>query len=81
MREHDLSSKLTYSTWNEETSKKLIGGFKDYLDVIKWTYCHYKDDEVVYACSFGAEGIVLIDLISKMNKNARIIFLDTELHF
>lgn len=68
-------------TWNEETSKKLIDGFKDYFDVIKWAYRHYKDDEVVYACSFGAEGIVLIDLISKINKNARIIFLDTELHF
>lgn len=31
--------------------------------------------------SFGAEGMVLLDLISKINKNAHIIFLDTGLHF
>nr|WP_235714713.1 phosphoadenylyl-sulfate reductase [Neobacillus dielmonensis] len=52
----------------------------DFLDIIKWAYQEYNDD-IVYACSFGAEGIVLIDLIHKVKKDARIIFLDTGLHF
>jgi phosphoadenosine phosphosulfate reductase len=76
-----MNGVLTYETWNKEASKQLMGEWKDYLDVIKWAYRQYKDDEIVYACSFGAEGVVLIDLISKINKNARVIFLDTELHF
>ncbi|PLT28841.1 phosphoadenylyl-sulfate reductase [Peribacillus deserti] len=69
---------ITYETWADGASRELEG--KDYFDVLKWAYNQY-GDEIVYACSFGAEGIVLIDLISKVNKNARVIFLDTELHF
>ncbi|MFB9827653.1 phosphoadenylyl-sulfate reductase [Lederbergia wuyishanensis] len=52
----------------------------DYMDILRWAFREYKD-EIVYACSFGAEGIVLIDLISKVNPRAKIIFLDTGLHF
>ncbi|MCU9614736.1 phosphoadenylyl-sulfate reductase [Caldibacillus lycopersici] len=59
----------------------MLNGFRDYFDVIKWAYEQYQDDEIVYACSFGAEGIVLIDLISKVKKDAKIKFLDTGLHF
>lgn len=71
---------LTYQTWNEEHVSELQSQFKDSFDVLKWAYREY-GDEIVYACSFGAEGIVLIDLISKVNKNAKVIFLDTDLHF
>lgn len=46
---------------------------------MKWAYSTYQ--KFVYACSFGAEGIVLIDLISKVVKEADIVFLDTGLHF
>jgi phosphoadenosine phosphosulfate reductase len=53
---------------------------KGALAVLDWAYSHY-GDELVYACSFGIEGIVLIDLISKVNPRARIVFLDTDLHF
>lgn len=53
---------------------------KDTLEVIRWAYGTYEHD-VVYACSFGAEGVVLIDLISKVNNKATIIFLDTDFHF
>ncbi|GAA4703420.1 phosphoadenylyl-sulfate reductase [Brevibacillus fulvus] len=55
-------------------------GKGDTLDVIKWAYKTY-GDELVYACSFGAEGVVLLDLISQVKKDARIFFLDTDLHF
>ncbi|MCS0542913.1 phosphoadenosine phosphosulfate reductase family protein, partial [Aeromonas veronii] len=54
---------------------------KDYYDILKWAYRTYSAEDIVYACSFGAEGMVLIDLISKVNKEARIVFLDTGLHF
>ena len=71
---------LSYENWDEEKIAVLLEKQADFLDVLKWAYREYKD-EIVYACSFGAEGIVLIDLIHKVNKTARISFLDTGLHF
>ncbi|WP_174616076.1 phosphoadenylyl-sulfate reductase [Virgibacillus ihumii] len=50
------------------------------IEVLEWTFESF-GDSVVYACSFGAEGIVLIDLISRVKKDAKIVFLDTEIHF
>ncbi|WP_173917400.1 phosphoadenylyl-sulfate reductase [Halobacillus sp. Marseille-Q1614] len=52
---------------------------KGALSILEWAYNAY--DDIVYACSFGAEGIVLIDLISRVKKDARIVFLDTHVHF
>ncbi|MCF6094229.1 phosphoadenylyl-sulfate reductase [Microaerobacter geothermalis] len=63
----------------KEINENLLAG-KDTIDVLKWAYGTYQDG-LVYACSFGAEGMVLIDLISKVQKNAQIVFLDTHLHF
>ena len=54
--------------------------YKGALDVLRWAYDHY-DEELIYACSFGIEGIVLIDLISKVREDAKIVFLDTDVHF
>lgn len=71
---------LTYENWDEETVASLNEQQQDFLDVLKWAYREYQD-EIVYACSFGAEGIVLIDLIHKVHPKANIIFLDTGLHF
>ena len=53
--------------------------YKGALNALTWAYEHY-GEEIVYACSFGIEGIVLIDLISKVKPNAKIIFLDTDVH-
>lgn len=75
-----MSDMLTYDTWNEETVQEIMGKHQDYFDILKWAYQEY-GEHIVYSCSFGAEGIVLIDLISKINKYARIVFLDTGLHF
>ena len=47
---------------------------------MKWAYDSY-GDEIVYSCSFGAEGMILIDLISQVKADAKIVFLDTDLHF
>lgn len=75
-----LSGVLTYETWNDEKVQNVLNQHKEYLDILKWAYSEYGED-IVYSCSFGAEGIVLIDLISKINKRAAIVFLDTGLHF
>jgi len=53
---------------------------KGALEVLEWAYSTYKE-EIVYACSFGIEGIVMIDLLSKVKPDAHIVFLDTGLHF
>ncbi|OIJ12538.1 phosphoadenosine phosphosulfate reductase [Anaerobacillus alkalilacustris] len=75
-------AKLSYKTVTDDELKNINEQLakKDAIDILKWAYSHFGED-IVYACSFGAEGIVLIDLISKVNKNATIVFLDTELHF
>lgn len=75
-----MSAVLTYDAWNEEKAREIEKSFKDSLDILKWAFRTYGDD-LVYACSFGIEGIVLIDLISKVKKDVRVIFLDTDLHF
>ncbi|MCG2991055.1 phosphoadenosine phosphosulfate reductase family protein, partial [Escherichia coli] len=53
---------------------------KGALKALEWAYNHY-GDSLIYASSFGIEGIVLIDLISKVKKDAHIVFLDTGVHF
>ncbi len=78
---NQLEDLLTYETWSQEKIDHLNQTLKDYVQVLKWAYATYKDDEIVYACSFGAEGIVLIDLIYKIKKDATVVFLDTGLHF
>ena len=49
--------------------------------VLEWAYGAYEEGELVYASSFGAEAMVLIDLISAIKPDAHIVFLDTGLHF
>jgi len=72
---------LTYATWQEPTINfEVDESDKGALEVLRWSYAQYGDD-IVYACSFGIEGIVLIDLISKVKPNATIVFLDTDVHF
>lgn len=53
---------------------------KGAAEVLKWSYDLY-DEDIIYACSFGIEGIVLIDLIAKVQSDAKIVFLDTDVHF
>ena len=54
---------------------------KGALAVLKWAYDAYDEKKIVYASSFGAEAIVLIDLIQQVKPDAHIVFLDTGLHF
>ncbi|MGG1686369.1 phosphoadenylyl-sulfate reductase [Pseudalkalibacillus sp. NRS-1564] len=70
-----------YNNWSgKEPEFDVESETKGALEVLEWAYQIYQDD-IVYACSFGVEGVVLIDLISRVNQNAKIVFLDTGLHF
>ncbi len=72
---------LTYETWQEPNINfEIDETYKGALNVLKWSYEQYGED-IVYACSFGIEGIVLIDLISKVQPKATIVFLDTDVNF
>ncbi|MEK3886730.1 phosphoadenylyl-sulfate reductase [Bacillus sp. FSL K6-3431] len=74
-------TKITYESWAEDKTDFVIDDeYKGALNVLTWAYAEY-NDELVYACSFGIEGIVLIDLISKIKQDAKVVFLDTGLHF
>ncbi|WP_163580185.1 phosphoadenylyl-sulfate reductase [Gracilibacillus saliphilus] len=53
---------------------------KGALKILEWAYQSY-GNSLVYACSFGAESMVLIDMIATVQPDARLVFLDTGLHF
>ncbi|MCA1011526.1 phosphoadenylyl-sulfate reductase [Halobacillus halophilus] len=73
---------ITYEAFTGDPFENLgpEGETKGALEVLQWAYDTY-GSSITYACSFGAEGIVLIDLIAKVKKDAHIVFLDTEIHF
>ncbi|KSU83299.1 MULTISPECIES: phosphoadenylyl-sulfate reductase [Fictibacillus] len=74
---------LKYDTWEEQEHDFPFPSdseTKGAMEVLQWAYDYY-GDELVYACSFGIEGSVLVDLISKVKPDARVVFLDTGLHF
>ncbi|WP_137789419.1 phosphoadenylyl-sulfate reductase [Bacillus sp. E(2018)] len=72
---------LTYETWDEKTRDfDSQNPTKGALHALKWAYETYEDD-LVYACSFGIEGSVLVDLVHQVKPHAQIVFLDTHLHF
>lgn len=63
-----------FAQWQPSDETKGAAG------ILSWAYDQY-GSSLVYACSFGAEGIVLIDMIAKVKEDADIVFLDTEIHF
>lgn len=78
-----MTEKLTFTSFETFPQIEIIEDdeTKGALQILKWAYEHYQEDELVYACSFGIEGVVLIDLIAKVSDSAKIVFLDTNLHF
>ncbi|WP_203362652.1 phosphoadenylyl-sulfate reductase [Bacillus sp. REN10] len=73
---------MTYEHWEHHTLPDFPSDSetRGAREALKWAYDHY-DDQLMYACSFGIEGIVLIDLISSIRPDASIVFLDTNYHF
>lgn len=77
-----MTNRLVYENFDSisVTEFSIENETKGALEVLTWAYSEYQED-IVYACSFGIEGIVLIDLLAKVNPQAKIVFLDTDLHF
>lgn len=69
---------LTYESWQDYDIDSIL--IKDTMDCLKWAFNEYGKN-IVYACSFGAESSVLLDLISKVKPDVQIVFIDTDLHF
>lgn len=77
-----MTISVTYQHWSSVSHLfDLQDGTKGALSVLKWAYKVYPQEKIVYASSFGAEAIVLIDLIHMVKEGAELVFLDTELHF
>ncbi|CAH2715200.1 Phosphoadenosine phosphosulfate reductase [Neobacillus rhizosphaerae] len=73
---------ITYKNWNQISDSFYYGDETiGARSVLEWAYRSYPEDKIVYASSFGAEAIVLIDLIQQIKPDADIVFLDTGLHF
>ncbi|OZI10729.1 phosphoadenosine phosphosulfate reductase [Bacillaceae bacterium SAS-127] len=73
---------LTYEQWERHPLPDILSTSetKGAKETLQWAYDDY-GDQLMYACSFGIEGIVLIDLISSIRPDASIVFLDTGYHF
>ncbi|OAB35117.1 phosphoadenylyl-sulfate reductase [Paenibacillus glacialis] len=48
-------------------------------DVIRWAIDTFPN--ITFACSFGAEDVVLVDMIQKISPSTDIFYLDTDFHF
>jgi len=51
------------------------------FEVLNWAYSTFKHDDIKLSTSFGAEGMVLIDLLCQLFKNPRIFTIDTGRNF
>jgi phosphoadenosine phosphosulfate reductase len=77
-----LTNTVTYENWNQISDSFSVNEqTKGARALLEWAYSQYPDEKIVYASSFGAEAIVLIDLIHQVKRDAHIVFLDTDLHF
>jgi phosphoadenosine phosphosulfate reductase len=47
--------------------------------VISWAVQTFPN--ITFACSFGAEDVVLVDMLQKISPNTDIFYLDTDFHF
>ncbi|MCR8645762.1 phosphoadenylyl-sulfate reductase [Paenibacillus sp. N1-5-1-14] len=48
-------------------------------NIIKWAVDTFPN--ITFACSFGAEDVVLVDMLQKISPTSDIFYLDTNVHF
>ncbi len=64
------------TTPTTEFEQSLNGELATPQEVLKWALEEFGND-VSLACSFGAEDVVLVDMLAKLTPNPRIFVLDT----
>ena len=57
------------------------GQFLNPEDLLKWTIEHFGVDKIVMGTGFGAPGVVLLDILKKVNKNVDVFYIDTGVLF
>lgn len=69
--------------WTEEELKKVNDSLegKAPQEAIKWAVDNFERGELSLACSFGAEDVALVDMMTKIKPDARVFYLDTGLLF
>lgn len=69
--------------WTEEELKKVSDSLEGKApeEAIKWAVENFDAKGLSLACSFGAEDVVLVDMLARINPKARIFYLDTDLLF
>ena len=67
MKEHLQQIRVQVETWRPE-------------EVLRWAYANFQGD-IAMASGFGAEGMVLMDIASRVHPNFRVFTLDTEFLF
>lgn len=50
------------------------------VKLLEWAHQQF-GDQIVLACSFGAEDVVLVDMLCDVTDNPQIFYLDTDKHF
>ena len=48
------------------------GQFLNPEDLLKWTIDHFGVDKIVMGTGFGAPGVVLLNILKKVNKNVDV---------
>lgn len=49
--------------------------------MLQWAFAQFQVDDIALACSFGAEDVALVDLVTKVKPGARLFYLDTNFLF
>ena len=57
------------------------GQFLNPEDLLKWSINHFGVDKIVMGTGFGAPGVVLLDILKKVNKNVDVFYIDTGVLF
>ncbi|HLC18974.1 MAG TPA: phosphoadenylyl-sulfate reductase [Thermodesulfobacteriota bacterium] len=74
---------MAVKVWTQEELKKISASLegKDPEKAIKWAVDNFSTGDLALACSFGPEDVVLVDMLVKINPEARIFYLDTDFLF
>jgi phosphoadenosine phosphosulfate reductase len=69
--------------WTESELKNISESLEGKApeEAIRWAVENFGKKELSLACSFGAEDVVLVDMLVKIKPDARIFYLDTDLLF